>query len=449
MLRVGLVCGELDPTRDGVADYTRQLAGSLRAIGVDALSLTTYQLARAAGDPAVGVTDSWAWRGIRHAARAIQRLDVDVVHVQLAPSAFQFSRAVGEMPRLLAGGPPLVVTLHEYATWTAKGFLGTARAAAWSVAERRGWLDRDALLLIPCSCRLLVTNPQHAAIVAARWPTRRDRVVEIPIGPNIRREQVGRDAIRCEVREELGTGPTAAIVMFFGFLHPVKGLPRLIEAAAYLRSAYPDLRVVLAGGCESHSVAGSEAVRLREALEGAARRHGVNTNVVITGYLPESQISRLLQAADVAVFPFESGVTLKSSSLLAALSHDVPTIATWANRQDAHADDAVLWIPPRDTVALVAAIERVLTDDALAEQMRRAGRALIAHHEWPRIAALHAEIYWGVLEEAAGSTVAEGLVRGSVVLPHRVEAIVAQELRSHGGGEPREPTKEHAADGTV
>ena len=26
MLRVGLVCGELDPVRDGVADYTRQLA---------------------------------------------------------------------------------------------------------------------------------------------------------------------------------------------------------------------------------------------------------------------------------------------------------------------------------------------------------------------------------------------------------------------------------------
>jgi hypothetical protein len=146
MLRVGLVCGELDPVRDGVADYTRQLARSLREIGVDALTLTTYRLAEAAGDPSIGVTDSWAWRGIQRAARAIQRLDVDVVHVQLAPSAFQFSRAVGAMPRLLAGGPPLVVTLHEYATWTAKGFLGAVRAAAWCVAERKGWLDRDLLL---------------------------------------------------------------------------------------------------------------------------------------------------------------------------------------------------------------------------------------------------------------------------------------------------------------
>jgi glycosyltransferase involved in cell wall biosynthesis len=410
MLRVGLVCGELDPVRDGVADYTLQLACSLRAIGADALPLTTYRLAEEVGDPAIGVTDSWAWRGIQRAARAIQRLDVDVVHVQLAPSAFQFSRAVGAMPRLLTGGPPLVVTVHEYATWRAKGFLGAARAAAWSVAEQQGWLDRDTLLLVPCGCRLLVTNSQHAAIVAARWPTRRDRVVEIPIGPNIRREQVDRTAIRRAVRDELGTGPTATLVMFFGFLHPVKGLPRLIEAASYLRTAYPDLRVVLAGGCESHSVAGTEAVQLRAALQGAALRHGVDANVVITGYLPEVQISRLLQAADVAVFPFDSGVTLKSSSLLAALSHDVPTIATWTNRQDALADDAVLWIPPQDTGALVAAIAGVLTDASLAERMRRAGRALIAHHEWPHIAALHAQIYQGVLEEAAGSTVAKGLV---------------------------------------
>src|SRR5271166_3854546 len=119
MLRVGLVCGELDPVRDGVADYTRQLAQSLRGIGVDALTLTTHRLAEAAGDPAIGVTDSWAWRGIRRAAQAIQHLDVDLVHVQLAPSAFQFSRAVGAIPRLLAQGPPIVVTVHEYATWTA------------------------------------------------------------------------------------------------------------------------------------------------------------------------------------------------------------------------------------------------------------------------------------------------------------------------------------------
>ncbi len=449
MLRVGLVCGELDPVRDGVADYTCQLARGLRDIGVDARMLTTYRLAEATGDPAIGVTDNWGWRGLQQAAQAIRRLDIDVLHVQLAPSAFQFSRAVGTLPPLLAGGPPLIVTVHEYATWTAKGFLGAARAALWSLAERRGWLDRDALLLVPSSRRLLVTNAQHAAVLAARWPARRDRIMEIPIGPNIRREHVGRDEVRQSVRQELGTAPTAPLVVFFGFLHPVKGLPRLIEAASYLRASYPDLRVVLAGGCESHSVAGTEAVQLRAALEGAACRHGVQANVVITGYLPEARVSRLLQAADVAVFPFDGGVTLKSSSLLAALSHDVPTIATWTNGPEATADGAVLWIPPRDTVALVAAIERLLSDAALAERMRRSGAALNAQHEWPHIAARHAEIYGRVLEEASAEPVAKSLVRGSLVRPRRRRAIDGQEMPSHDMGGPRKQVQENAVDGTV
>src|SRR5260370_14262877 len=95
MLRVGLVCGELDPVRDGVADYTRQLARSLHAIGVDALTLTTYRLAEAAGEPAVGVTDSWAWRGLQEGAPAIQPPGLGRVPLQPAPSALQFSRAVG------------------------------------------------------------------------------------------------------------------------------------------------------------------------------------------------------------------------------------------------------------------------------------------------------------------------------------------------------------------
>ena len=449
VVRVGLVCGELDPARDGVADYTWRLAWSLRAIGVDAVALTTYQHAEALGDPAVGVTDTWAWRGIQRAARSIQRLDLDVVHVQLAPSAFSFSRAVGAIPRLLVGGPPLVVTLHEYETWTAKGFLGAVRAAAWTIVERRGWLDRDALWLTPSGCRLLVTNAQHAAAVISRWPARRDRVIEIPIGPNIRREQVDRDAIRRTVREELGTAPNAALVMFFGFLHPVKGLPRLIEAASYLRSAYPDLRLVLAGGCESHSVSGTEAVQLRTALESAARRHGMAANLVITGYLSEPHISHLLQAADVAIFPFDSGVTLKSSSLLAALDHEVPTIATYTNGQDARADNAVLWIPPRDTEALAHAIARVLTEVSLQERLREAGRTLIAHHEWPCIAAQHVQIYEGVLDEIAGGAAGKRLVGGSLVHPHRLEAGGARELPPRGRGGLRETAKENIADGAI
>ena len=94
-LRVGLVCGHFDPARDGVADYTRHLARQLRAAGCESLICTAHRYARTPGEEIVGVTDRWDVRGVRRAARTISRLPLDVVHVQFAPSAFGFSRAVG------------------------------------------------------------------------------------------------------------------------------------------------------------------------------------------------------------------------------------------------------------------------------------------------------------------------------------------------------------------
>src|SRR4029079_1564944 len=81
------------------------------------------------------------------AARVLRRLDVDVVHVQFAPSAFGFSRAVGLLPLFLPRRMRLVVTLHEYGVWSAHGRGGRGRAALWSALEARGWLDRETLIL--------------------------------------------------------------------------------------------------------------------------------------------------------------------------------------------------------------------------------------------------------------------------------------------------------------
>src|SRR3954451_8181590 len=95
----------------------------------------------------VGVTDRWDVRGVLRAARAVSRLSLDVVHVQFAPSAFGFSRAVGLLPLLLPAGTPVVATFHEYGVWTAGGAAGGLRSAAWSVMERQQRAGREALLL--------------------------------------------------------------------------------------------------------------------------------------------------------------------------------------------------------------------------------------------------------------------------------------------------------------
>jgi glycosyltransferase involved in cell wall biosynthesis len=121
----------------------------------------------------------------------------------------------------------------------------------------------------------------------------------------------------------------------------------------------------------------------------------VQDQVHFTGYLPAAEVSRLLQAADVAAFPFNAGVTRKSGSLLAALAAGVPVVATAPPGEVRGPTEAggVLRVPPRDTAALSDALGRVLSDRALADRLTAAGRAAAARHSWDAIAAAHAGVY--------------------------------------------------------
>jgi glycosyltransferase involved in cell wall biosynthesis len=417
-LRVGLVCGHFDPARDGVADYTRHLARQLRSAGCESLICTAHRYAQTPGEGIVGVTDRWDVRGVRRAARTISRLPLDVVHVQFAPSAFGFYRAVGLLPLLLPAGTPVVATLHEYGVWTAGRAGGGLRSAAWSAMERQQRADRETLMLTVKADRLLVTAPEHADVVHARLADRRLEVTHVPIAPNIPVARLDGEDVVSAVRASLGLPPDARLAVFFGFLHPVKGLAGLIEAVAAVRRVVPALRLVVAGGGESHSVHGGAADAMRRGLQDVARRHGVEQHVIFTGYLPENDVSRLLRAADAAVFPFDAGVTAKSGSLLAALAHGVPTIATSPpGALDRPMEvEGVLRVPPRNTAALADALRLVLSDRALATRLAAAGRACADRWTWPKIADFHAQMYAEVLQDAdrdKGRGLRRRLVAGS------------------------------------
>jgi glycosyltransferase involved in cell wall biosynthesis len=400
--RVGLVCGYFDPARDGVADYTRQLARHLRAVGLDTLICTARPHAARADADVVEVTHDWGFGGVGPAARKLARLGLDVVHVQFAPSAFRFSRAVGLLPALLPARLPLVVTLHEYGIWQSAGVGGRWRSAVWSAIERLGWCDRETLLLALRADRLLMSSQDHGRVLRRRFGDRALNAVYVPVGCNIPVPDACEVplASRLAIRAGLGLPRDTLLVVFFGFLHPVKGLERLIEAVARVRRDRPEVRLVLAGGEESHSVSGAAARSLRRRLEDVALDLGVRHQLRFTGFLAGDDVSRLLQAADVAVLPFDAGVTDKSGTLLAALAHGLPTIATAPPGEvdNATVVDGILRIPPGDTFALTEALRIVLSDRALATSLTAAGRARAARQSWQHIAAIHTQMYVEALQ---------------------------------------------------
>ena len=356
-MRVALVVGQDEPRRDGVADYVHRLAAHLPRTGVEPTVV-------AAGGR-VGA-----------AARQLGRLRPDLVHVQFAPSAYGYSPAVGLLPGLVAA--PVVTTLHEYGWWA---WPAAVPDRAWRTVERRRLWDREAGRLT-AQAAVVTTTPAAAQVVRERTG-RAPHVV--PIGPNV--ERVPAD--RTVTRRRLRLPERAPVVVFFGFVHPVKGVRWLLRAVAALRTRrHPDLRLVVAGGFDSLALPGRQAEDFEAEIRGEIASLGLEDAVTVTGWLPAEGVSAVLQAADVAALPFTAGLTTKSGSLLAVLDHDLPLVGTRGPGTEPELADAALLGPVRESEVLARNLDRALSGGA-----PRGGRGLADGHSWPSIAAAHARIY--------------------------------------------------------
>jgi glycosyltransferase involved in cell wall biosynthesis len=363
-VRVGLLCGRHLPDQDGVADYTARLAAALMTYGVEPV------LVGGAGGNGTVVAQRWDLRGTVRAARQLRRLDLDVLHVQWAPSAYGFRGAVGLLPLLLRG-TPVVTTLHEYGWWA---WPPQVPDRLWRLLEQRGWADREGLLLTTRSRAVVATNEAHVrAQRSGRLP------VVVPLVANV------------EVSAPV-TARTPGLLVFFGFVHPVKGVRYLLEALAELRRQGRDLTLVVAGGFTSLALPQEQARAFRAELEQLAE----GLPVRFTGHLAAAEVSALLRAADLVVLPLTAGVTTRNGALLAAFAHGAPVVATAPDEPDpALVDGAnVLLLPERrDGAALARAVARALDDPHLREQVAAGGERLAAGRSWDAVAQRHLELY--------------------------------------------------------
>ncbi len=361
-MQTALVVGRDDPRRDGVADYVRRLAAHLPGHGVEPVVVE-------------------AGGGVGAAARRIARLRPDVVHVQVAPSAYGFSPAVGLLPGLV--GAPVVTTLHEYGWWA---WPAAVPGRLWRPLERARLWDRETGRLTVAARAVLTTTPGHARTLQDRTglPAR-----VVPIGPNVERVPADRAATRASY----GLPERAPVVVFFGFVHPVKGVRWLLRAVAALRAQqHPDLRLVVAGGFESLALPGREARDFEAEVRADVAALGLDDAVTVTGWLPAGEVSALLQAADVAALPFTAGLTTKSGSMLAVLDHDLPLVGTLGPGTEPALAAAALLGPVRENEVLARHLDLALTGRAPS-----GGRALADAHSWDAAAKAHAEVYEAVL----------------------------------------------------
>jgi glycosyltransferase involved in cell wall biosynthesis len=163
-------------------------------------------------------------------------------------------------------------------------------------------------------------------------------------------------------------------ILSVGTLEPGKNRGALLRALALLRRrGFPHTLVV----------GGQRGWRESERDELAAQL-GIEDAVRYLGYVPDADLPLLYNLADAFVFPsFREGFGLPP---LEAMACGTPVVASDRPAMPEILGDAALYASPRDPEAIADALERVLTDDSLRDELRVRGLTQAARYSWDRAA---------------------------------------------------------------
>jgi glycosyltransferase involved in cell wall biosynthesis len=174
---------------------------------------------------------------------------------------------------------------------------------------------------------------------------------------------------RVEARAQLGIEPDEPLLLFFGFVRRYKGLRYVLDALGQL-SQPP--RLLIAG----------EFWEKEALFRDLIRQLGLEQHVLIHNrYIPNEEIEPYFVAADALVLPYLSGS--QSGVGMIALTYGLPVIATSIGglaETVTHGETGLI-VPPADSAALAAAIERFFRE-GLSERFRAAMSKARAHLSW-------------------------------------------------------------------
>ena len=181
-------------------------------------------------------------------------------------------------------------------------------------------------------------------------------------------------------------------ILYIGMIEPRKNLVRLVQAFAEIAGTYPEVALVIAG----------MKGWMYEDLFAEVKRLNLETRVAFPGFVPEADKALLLCAAEV--FAYVSLYEGFGLPVLEALSCAVPTVTSNTSSLPEVAGDAALLVDPLNVAQIARALERLLSEPVLREQLKEASLAQAARFTWQRTADSTLQTYRDVLASSHSST---------------------------------------------
>lgn len=345
-----LVTNDFPPKTGGIQSYLYEL---WRRLDPSSFVVVTHE------DPAAGAFDaSSAFRVVRLPGKI------------LLPSA-RLRREINQIARDFGAG--LVVLDPAFPV----GALGPSLELPYGVVLHGAEVTVPGRM--PGANKLLARTIARSALVVAagEYPLAEARrvthalpdVVVVPPGVDAARFHPLDDDRRTVARRHFGLPASGPLVVSVSRLVPRKGMDVLIEAAASLRSSYPDLTVAIGGS-------GRDAGRLRRLVQ------RLGSPVVMLGYVAEQELPLLTAAADIwAMLCRDRWLGLEQEGFgIVFLEAAAAGVAVVAGRSGGASDavlDGVTGLVvdrPGDVVPATVALRALLDDPSYRARLATAGR---------------------------------------------------------------------------
>ena len=355
-----------------VRELIRELAGRPDQVGLDVLcdegafedldelAAPSVRIERAQGfrAPASAAARALAIAGaMARPGRAGRQLaeGVELVHYPLTIP----------VPRV---GLPTVITLHDVLHHDHPELF-----SRWQRLWRRATFDRAAR-----AATMVVTDSDHARrrIVEAAGVDP-GRVTAIHLGVDRERFSPAPVAAEAELLAPLDLPPR--FVFYPASMWPFKNHQRLVAAFAQV----PDRELELV-------FSGAPMGRLENVMA-TARQYGVSERVRHLGFVEADAIPPIYRRATAVAFP--SWYEGFGAPPLEAMACGCPVASSRSASLAEVCGEAALELDPHDDRQMAAALERVVSDEALRSTLVEAGFEQVSRFTWGRAAEAHLEVY--------------------------------------------------------
>jgi len=274
---------------------------------------------------------------------------------------------------------PTVVGVHDTTARKYPELLFASRRerAYWRLKESRAVRGADRLFTVSAASR---------DAIASAFGISAERIAIVPEAPDPVFSPRSRADVASAV-QAIGLGRGQPFVVYAAGISPHKNIESLLEA--FSRVGEP-ARLVLVGDLDDGYLSAATSVRARIA------ELGLESRVVMPGFLSDDDLARLYSGAAAAVVP-----SLSEGFGLPAVEAAACGSAVVVSDLPAHRETlgtAALLFEPTDVRALAEALHRLLGDESLRREVAASCRRAVSHLSWDTAASRLREL----IAEVAG-----------------------------------------------